>query len=284
MPSGNLWLYDTPITRISKEQKMTQRIEKTFKKLNEQKRTALIPFIMGYDPDMQTSAEILAALPAAGADIIEIGMPFSDPMADGAMIQAAGLRALKTGATLAGIIELVRDFRKTNNETPIILMGYFNPVYRYGLDKFCKDAVIAGVDGVIIVDLPPEEEQEIRPHLTASGLNLIRLIAPTSDNERLKLLTASASGFVYYISVAGITGAKTADSGALEIQVNNLREFTKLPIAVGFGIKNPRQANDVSRFSDAVVVGSALVDAIHKADDKVKAAKDFISSLKSALS
>lgn len=262
---------------------MTQRIENTFKKLKEQKRTALIPFIMGYDPDGETSVKILSSLPAAGADIIEIGMPFSDPMADGAVIQAAGLRALKAGGTVAKIIDMVREFRKEDSETPIILMGYFNVVYCYGVKEFCDDAVAAGVDGIILVDLPPEEEEEIRPHLTTSGLNLIRLIAPTSDDNRVKLLSESASGFVYYISVAGITGAKTADSDSLKSQVENLRRFTKLPIAVGFGIKTPRQANDVSRFSDAVVVGSALVDTIYKADDKIKAAKDFIYSLKAAL-
>ena len=260
---------------------MTKRIENTFEKLKKANKSALIPFIMGYDPDVQTSTEILAALPAAGADIIEIGMPFSDPMADGPVIQAAGIRALKAGATVAGIIEMVREFRKTNNETPIILMGYFNPVYRYGAEKFCKDAVAAGVDGMIIVDLPPEEENEIRPHLTATGLNLIRLIAPTSNAERLKLLTASASGFVYYISVAGITGAKTADSSALKNQIDNLRSFTKLPIAVGFGIKTQQQVSDISKFSDAVVVGSALVDIIAKSEDKAEAAISFISSLKS---
>ncbi len=259
---------------------MTTRIQNTFTKLKEQKRTALIPFIMGYDPDEQTSAKILAALPAAGADIIEIGMPFSDPMADGAVIQAAGIRALKAGATVSKIITMVREFRKNNNETPIILMGYFNPVYRYGVEKFCKDAVDAGVDGVIIVDLPPEEEGEMRPHLTATGLDLIRLIAPTSGDDRLPLLATSASGFVYYISITGITGAQTADSNALKKQVEHLRGFTKLPIAVGFGIKTREQVSEVSGFSDAVVVGSALVDAIHQASDKVQAATQFIKSLR----
>jgi tryptophan synthase alpha chain len=258
---------------------MSARIQNTFAKLKEQKRTAFIPFIMGYDPDGETSAKILSALPAAGADIIEIGMPFSDPMADGAVIQAAGIRALKAGATVSKIIAMVREFRKNNNETPIILMGYFNPVYRYGVEKFCKDAVAAGVDGIIIVDLPPEEENEIRPHLTATGLDLIRLIAPTSGDDRLPLLAASASGFVYYISITGITGAKTADSGALKNQIEHLREFTKLPIAVGFGIKTLVQVIDISKFSDAVVVGSALVDVIAKADDKVGAATKFIHSL-----
>lgn len=258
---------------------MTIRIQNTFSRLKEQKRTALIPFIMGYDPDAETSAKILAALPAAGADIIEIGMPFSDPMADGAVIQAAGIRALSAGATVSKIIAMVREFRKNNNETPIILMGYFNPVYRYGVEKFCKDSVSAGVDGVIIVDLPPEEEGEIRPHLNSTGLDLIRLIAPTSGDNRLPLLAASASGFVYYISIAGITGTKTADSSELKTKIEHLRKFTKLPIAVGFGIKTPQQVTDISEFSDAVVVGSALVDIIAKSDDKVEAATKFIRSL-----
>ena len=256
---------------------MSKRIEQVFTK----KRAALIPFIMGYDPDLETSKKILAALPAAGADIIEIGIPFSEPMADGVVIQAAGLRALKAGANVAGVIELVRDFRKNNNKTPIILMGYFNPIYRYGTEKFCNDAVAAGVDGVIIVDLPPEEESEIRPYLKASGLDLIRLIAPTSNDKRLTLLADSASGFVYYISVAGITGDKSAETSSLTNQVENVRKFTKLPIAVGFGIKTKQQVQEISAFSDAVVVGSALVDAIHKADDKVATASNFIRSLAS---
>lgn len=259
---------------------MTTRIQNTFTKLKEQKRTALIPFIMGYDPDGEASAKILAALPAAGADIIEIGMPFSDPMADGVVIQAAGIRALKAGATVSKIIAMVREFRKNNNETPIILMGYFNPVYRYGVEKFCKDAVAAGVDGIIIVDLPPEEENEIRPYLTATGLDLIRLIAPTSGDNRLKLLSESASGFVYYISITGITGAKTADSGELKTKLEHLRKFTDLPVAVGFGIKTPKQVSDAAKLADAVVVGSALVDIIHQSDDKVVAATKFIKSLR----
>lgn len=259
---------------------MTTRIENTFSKLKQTGKTALIPFIMGYDPDGETSAKILTVLPAAGADIIEIGIPFSDPMADGAVIQAAGIRALAAGATLAKIIELVHGFRKNNNETPIILMGYFNPIYRYGAEKFCKDAVVAGVDGIIIVDLPPEEESEIRHYLTATGLKLIRLIAPTSGDDRIKMLADSASGFVYYISITGITGAKTADSGELKNKIDHLREFTKLPIAVGFGIKTPQQVQDVSGFSDAVVVGSALVDIIAKAENKVSATTQFIKSLK----
>lgn len=242
---------------------MSQRIETTFANLKG-KRAALIPFIMGYDPDAKTSAQLLDALPAAGADLIEIGMPFSDPMADGPTIQAAGLRALDAGATVAGILELVKTFRKKNSDTPIILMGYFNPVYRYGCETFCRDAAAAGVDGLIIVDLPPEEEGELPPHLAASGLKLIRLIAPTSTGERLARLVKSASGFVYYISVAGITGAKSADMDSLKTRLGDIRASTSLPVAVGFGIKTPQQAQEVANIADAVVVGSALVDILHR--------------------
>ena len=262
---------------------MTKRIEKTFEKLRAQNRAALIPFIMGYDPDAATTSAILNALPAAGADLIEIGIPFSDPMADGPVIQVAGLRALAAGATLVGILELVKQFRKTHAETPIILMGYFNPIYRYGNEKFCKDAVTAGVDGVIIVDLPPEEEQEITPYMESSGLKLIRLIAPTSGDTRVKLLSDSASGFVYYISITGITGAKAAVADVLKSKVDHLRKFTKLPIAIGFGIKTAAQVKQVAAFSDAVVVGSGLVDIIANANDKVKAATDYISELAKGL-
>lgn len=264
---------------------MTSRIETTFAHLKTQKRAALIPFIMGYDPDAATTAKLLEALPVAGADLIEIGMPFSDPMADGPVIQAAGLRALKAGATVAGILSLVENFRKSNPTTPIILMGYYNPVYRYGAEQFCHDAVAAGVDGVIIVDLPPEEEQEIRPYLESSGLKLIRLIAPTSDDERIKLLSASASGFIYYISITGITGAKSADTGALQHKVVHLREYTPLPIAVGFGIKTAQHVKDTAPFADAIVVGSALVEVIAQADAGIKSDKaaDFIKKLSSAI-
>jgi len=265
---------------------VSNRIENTLASLRVKKRAALIPFIMGCDPDAVTTAALLDALPEAGADLIEIGMPFSDPMADGPVIQAAGKRALAAGATISGIFDLVRGFRKKHTDTPIILMGYFNPVYRYGNEKFCSDAAAAGVDGVIIVDLPPEEEQEIRPYLDASGLKLIRLVAPTSGDERLPLLAKSASGFVYYISITGITGAKTADTSALKAKIEHLHVFTKLPIAVGFGIKTARQVKEVSAFSDAVVVGSALVDIIEKTKGKeniVKAATEFVSQLANGL-
>lgn len=265
---------------------MSARIEKTFERLRVQNRAALIPFIMGYDPDKATTQALLDALPAAGADLIEIGIPFSDPMADGPVIQAAGLRALKAGATASRILELVREFRKKHADVPVILMGYFNPIYRYGNEQFCKDATAAGVDGVILVDLPPEEEAEITGYMDACGLKLIRLIAPTSGDTRLKLLSESASGFVYYISIAGITGAKAADTGSLKEKVLHLRKFTKLPIAVGFGIKTAEQVKQVAALSDAVVVGSALVDVIGRQKDAksaVSAASGFVTELAKGL-
>lgn len=241
---------------------------------------------MGYDPDLATMKAVLDAMVGAGADIIEIGIPFSDPMADGPVIQAAGLRALAAGAKVAGILEIVREFRVKHAEVPIILMGYFNPIYRYGNERFCKDAAAAGVDGLIIVDLPPEEENELTPFMEKVGLKLIRLVTPTSVKDRLKLLADSASGFIYYVSVTGITGAKSADAGALEQQLTRLRAHTTLPVAVGFGIKTAAQVKSMAAFADAVVVGSALVDTIAKAsgkDGKVAAAKGFIAELAKGL-
>lgn len=265
---------------------MTRRIEAVFEKTRAANRAALIPFIMGYDPDRETMQAVLDALPGAGADIIEIGIPFSDPMADGPVIQAAGLRALAAGAKLAGILQLVREFRRTHAEVPVILMGYFNPIYHYGNERFCEDAAEAGVDGLILVDLPPEEEQEMTPHMEKAGLKLIRLAAPTSGEERLKLLADSASGFIYYISVLGITGAKSADADALRQQIQALRRHTELPVAVGFGIKTPEQAKAMSGFADAVVVGSALVDSIAQSagkDAKVETARSFVKALAAGL-
>ena len=262
------------------------RIEKTFARLKSEKRAALIPFIMGYDPDAKTTAALLDTLAGHGADLIEIGMPFSDPMADGPVIQAAGIRALQAGATIAGIFDIVRDFRKKNADIPIIVMGYFNPVYRYGVEAFCRDAVAAGLDGLILVDLPPEEEQEMRPSLDKNGLKLIRLIAPTSDDERLKILAKSATGFVYYISITGITGAKAADTSSLQTKVQHLRKFTDLPVAVGFGIKTAAQVKQLAPFADAVVVGSALVDSISKQPNQaamLQTAKDFMTELAAGL-
>lgn len=256
------------------------RLETIFAQTKTENRPALIPFIMGYDGD---TAGLLDTLAAGGADIIEIGIPFSDPMADGVVIQAAGLRALQAGASLAKILGLVKAFRTRNHTTPIILMGYYNPIYIYGRERFCKDAFEAGVDGVIIVDLPPEEEAEITGELAKNKIDFIRLIAPTSTGERLEKLCATASGFIYYIAVAGITGGKSASREELQVRLSDIRAHTKLPVAVGFGIKTPEQAAALKDVADAVVVGSALVDLIHQAQDKTKAAGDFIRSLSAAI-
>lgn len=240
------------------------RINKVFKKLKQQKRAALIPYIMAYDPDRVTSEKILADLPAAGADIIELGMPFSDPMAEGPTIQRAAQRALKAGATIKLTIDLVKCFRKKNDSTPIILMGYFNPILHYGIKKFVKDCVDAGVDGYIIVDLPPEEEKEFTSVAYPAGLALIKLSAPTTDNARAKIVYRGARGFAYYVSITGITGTKTPDFGAVKKKLSIIRKATKLPVAVGFGIKTPQHVAEVAKFADGVVVGSAIVKLVEE--------------------
>ncbi len=260
---------------------MTERLNSIFSHTKSQNRAALITFMMGYDPDEAASSALLAALPEAGADIIEIGMPFSDPMADGPVIEAAGLRALAAGASLAGILRMVAQFREKNAYTPIILMGYFNPVYRYGCETFCRDATKAGVDGLIIVDLPPEEESELTAPMRAHGLHFIRLIAPGSDEARLGKLCASAGGFVYYISVAGITGAKSATHASLSDNIARIRRHTQLPVAAGFGIKTPEQAKQAAQLADAVVVGSALVEKFHSSGQA--AALAFVRELAQAV-
>lgn len=254
------------------------RIQTTFAATKSQNRPALIPFIMGYDGGQETTLAVLDALVENGADLIEIGIPFSDPMADGPVIQAAGLRALQAGATLAGILDIVKTFRTRNDKTPIILMGYYNPIFRFGAEKFSQAAKDAGVDGLIIVDLPPEEEEELTPYLKQNALDLIRLVAPTSIGDRLKKLCDSASGFIYYIAVAGITGAKSATADELTKRIAEVRAHTKLPVAIGFGIKTPEQAAALGGIADAVVVGSALVDLISKSDNPAKAAGQFIKS------
>lgn len=263
------------------------RIAALFAELADAGRPALVPFIMGGDPSLATTADLLAALPKAGADMIEIGIPFSDPMADGPTIAAAGKRALAAGASLPKILKLVKAFRASNHTTPIILMGYYNPVYRFGEEAFCKQAAAAGIDGLILVDLPPEEERELRPHLKTHKLDLIRLVAPTTSDRRLKTLMQSAGGFVYYVSITGVTGTRSANFASLKRQVAHTRHFTPLPIAVGFGIKTPEQVAKVAAFADAVVVGSALVEVIHKQkkDRKqvVKAASAFVRSLAEAI-
>jgi len=259
---------------------MSNRIEQKFRLLAKTRRKGLITFIMGGDPSLKASQRILASLSKAGADIIEIGMPFSDPMADGPAIQAAGQRALKAGTKLKDILKLVKNFRSKDDATPIILMGYFNPIYHYGTGKFCENAASAGADGVIIVDLPPEEEEEFTSCATPQGLRLIRLIAPTTDDARFALLCKTAGGFLYYISIAGITGTKSANAKQLKERVRHLKSMTPLPVAVGFGIKRPDQARNAAKVSDAVVVGSALVDKIRT---KPKAAVAFVKSLRKAI-
>nr|WP_246523326.1 tryptophan synthase subunit alpha [Neoroseomonas eburnea] len=236
-------------------------------------RGALVTFLEGYDPDPATSLAILRGLPGAGADVIEIGVPFTDPMADGPSIQKGGLRALKAGATLAGVLALVRDFRKENAATPIVLMGYFNPILSYGVDSFCNDAAASGVDGLIVVDVPPEEADEIEPQAKANGLDLIRLIAPTTDDSRLPRVLSATSGFVYYVSITGITGTKSASGADLTAAIPRLRRHTELPICIGFGIRTPEQAAEAARIADGAVVGTALVDALAGSLDEQGRAK-----------
>jgi tryptophan synthase alpha chain len=241
---------------------VTTRIDTRFAELAKQGRSAFVTFVMAGDPDPKTSLDVIKALPKAGADIIEIGMPFTDPMADGPSIQAAGLRALKAGMTLRKTLELVRAFRKDDNTTPLVLMGYYNPIYIYGVDKFLVDAKIAGVDGLIIVDLPPEEDTELCLPAMKAGLNFIRLATPTTDDKRLPAVLANTSGFVYYVSITGITGSASADSGAVGEAVARIKRHTKLPVCVGFGIRTPDAARAIAEHANGAVVGTALVDAL----------------------
>ena len=238
------------------------RLEKRFQKLKADSLTAFIPFIMAGDPNEAVSARLLAELPGAGADIIELGVAFTDPMADGPAIQAAGLRALEAGQTLARTLSMVADFRKNDDETPIVLMGYYNPFYAYGVDRFLADAAVAGVDGLIIVDLPPEEDSELCLPARAAGLDFIRLATPTTDDARLGDVAKNTSGFLYYVSVAGITGKAAGGARDVESAVARLKAASGLPIAVGFGIKTAEKAAEFAVFADAVVVGSALVDEL----------------------
>ena len=249
------------------------RIERRFAELRAAKRAGLIAFITAGDPDAGTSAALLAALPGAGADIVELGMPFTDPVADGPVIQAAGLRALKAGATMGRTLALVRGFREKDEDTPLVLMGYYNPILAYGVEAFLADACGAGADGVIVVDLPPEEEAELGEPARAAGLRVIRLATPTTDEARLAKVLAGASGFLYYVSVTGITGAAAPEVEALGRALALLRGHTTLPVAVGFGIKTPEEAAAVARISDAVVVGSALVAKIAEGLDETGRAR-----------
>ena len=247
------------------------RITQRFAKLKRANRAAFIPFITAGDPDSETTAALLEKLPAAGADLIELGIPFSDPMADGPAIQASSLRALQAGMTLTKVIELVRRFRKTDNSTPIILMGYYNPIHAYGTARFAKDAAEAGVDGVITVDLPPEEDSVLRIPATAQGMDIVRLATPTTDDERLKAVVNGASGFLYYVSIAGVTGTKSFAEAEVRAAVARLKAASGLPCAVGFGIKTPKQAAAVASFADGAVVGSAIVDRIAALNGRKKA-------------
>jgi tryptophan synthase alpha chain len=238
------------------------RIDRRFAALREEGRGGLVTFLTAGDPDAATAREILHGLAGAGADLIELGMPFSDPMADGPAIQAASLRALADDASLATTLAMVTEFRRADDATPIILMGYFNPIHSYGVPAFLADAKAAGVDGLIIVDLPPEEEAELCLPARDAGINFIFLTAPTTDQRRLPRVLAQASGFVYYVSITGVTGTASAAAADVDVAVARLRGHTDLPIAVGFGIKTPEQAADVARIADAAVVGSALVDLV----------------------
>ena len=246
---------------------MTTRIDARFAELAREGRSAFVTFLMAGDPDPATSLDIIKALPRAGADIIEIGMPFTDPMADGPSIQAAGLRALKGGMTLRKTLEMVRGFRKDDNTTPLVLMGYYNPIYIYGVDKFLDDARTAGVDGLIIVDLPPEEDDELCIPALKAGLNFIRLATPTTDDKRLPAVLANTSGFVYYVSITGITGAAAADSKVVGDAVARIKRHTKLPVCVGFGIRTPQTARAIAEKANGAVVGTALVDALRDSLD-----------------
>ena len=258
---------------------MTTRIDHRFAALRAEGRAALVTFVMAGDPDAATSLAILKALPKAGADVIEIGMPFSDPMADGPAIQAAGLRALHGGETLHKTLALTRAFRATDSHTPVVLMGYYNPIYVYGVDAFLRDAVAAGVDGLIVVDLPPEEDEELCLPALRAGLNFIRLATPTTDDKRLPAVLANTSGFVYYVSITGVTGSAAADPQKVGAAVARIKRHTHLPVAVGFGVKDAASAAAIAAVADGVVVGSALVEALRASLVDGKATPDTVGAV-----
>ena len=270
---------------------MTTRIDRRFADLEREGRAALVTFTMAGDPDTKTSLEILKALPKAGADVIELGMPFTDPMADGAAIQAGGLRALNAGQDMIKTLGMIRAFRKGDNATPIVLMGYYNPIYIYGVSKFLADAKSAGVDGLIVVDLPPEEDEELCLPALKAGLNFIRLATPTTDDKRLPAVLANTSGFVYYVSITGITGSAAPDADKVHAAVTRIKRHTKLPVAVGFGVRTAKQARAIAAGAEGVVVGSALVNAVEDSLDKkgratsrtVKAVTRLVSELASGV-
>jgi len=256
------------------------RIDTRFAELAREGRAALVTFVMGGDPDLQTSLALLKALPAAGADVIELGMPFTDPMADGPAIQAAGLRALAGHTTLAKVLALAAAFRETDAATPLVLMGYYNPIYVYGVARFLADAKAAGVDGLIVVDLPPEEDSELCLPALDAGIAFVRLATPTTDDARLPAVLAHTAGFVYYVSITGITGAATPDYGKVAAAVARLKQHTQLPVAVGFGVKNAESAAAIAKVADGVVVGSALVDALRRSlDDNGQATAGSVAAV-----
>lgn len=243
------------------------RISKRFEKLKAEGKKGLVTFVTAGDPDEATSQSIIESLPAAGADFIEIGMPFSDPMADGPAIQDSSLRALNKGMNLKNVLQLLKNFRGHDVETPVILMGYFNPIYKYGCEDFVADAADAGADGLIVVDLPPEEDEELRVPAKAAGLDFIKLLTPTTKGTRLDTVLANASGFLYYVSIAGVTGTKSANIDEVGSHIKDIKAKTDLPIVIGFGIKTPEDAGNMSKIADGVVVGSAIVENIHKNQD-----------------
>ncbi|HEY8290442.1 MAG TPA: tryptophan synthase subunit alpha [Acetobacteraceae bacterium] len=256
------------------------RIAARFAELKQQGRGALIPFVEAWDPDGPTSMALLRGMPAAGADLIEIGIPFTDPMADGPIIQAAGKRGLKAGVKVAHVLTMVREFRRDDAATPVILMGYLNPILSYGPERFCTDAAAAGVDGLIIVDLPTEEADLLLPWCAANHLDFIRLVAPTTDDKRLPHVLNGSSGFVYYVSITGITGTASASADHLAEAIPRIRRATDLPIAIGFGVRSPRQAADAARIADAAVVASALIDTLAaNLDERGKAKPDAVGKV-----
>ena len=266
---------------------MSTRIDRRFADLKAQGRAALVTFLTAGDPDLDTSVAILRALPAAGADVIELGMPFTDPMADGPAIQLSSQRALKVGQTMSKTLEVARAFRQADDATPLVLMGYYNPIYIYGVDRFLRDAKSAGVDGLIVVDLPPEEDEELCLPALKAGLSFVRLATPTTDDRRLPAVLANTSGFVYYVSITGVTGTAVPDASKVSGAVERIKRHTALPVAVGFGVRTAAHARAIAKGADGVVVGSALVDALKASLDKngkatrksVKAVTDLVTAL-----
>lgn len=259
------------------------RLDETFARLKAEGRTALVTFVTAGDPDYETSLALLRALPGAGADVVELGMPFSDPMADGPAIQASSLRALNAGMTLNKTLDMVRSFREDNAHTPIVLMGYYNPIYSHGSEKFVHDAKDAGVDGLIVVDVPPEADDELCLPALKGGLNFLRLATPTTDDRRLPAVLANTSGFVYYVSIAGITGTRAPDIGAVRANVNRIKAQTTLPVCVGFGVKSREQVVALGEFADGAVVGSVLVSALAESLDERGAAQGSTVGVVTAL-